>query len=403
MNDPSPDNGRWRSLIADMHLGPILSLTTIFWLGFMARVILSPLMPTVERNLGLSHTAAGSLFLFISLGFFIGILSSSYISYVLTHRKAIVLSTIVLGIGLLCAAFSPGLRVIRLGLIILGVGTGIYLPSGIATLTALVKAKHWGKALAVHEIAPNLGFITAPLVSEMLLSWFSWRGVLVITGIAPMLAGVAFALFGRGGKFSGEPPGIPAIKPLISKPSFWIIVIFFCFGVGSSMGIFTMLPLYLIVEHGFERSTANTLLSLSRIPGIGLVFAAGWANDRYGSKRTIGLVFLLTGILTIFLGSGSRILVMILIFFQPWIVGCFFPAGFAALSSVAPSNIRNIAVSLTLPLAVVVGSGIIPTWIGFMGDKGSFGLGITIIGGVILSGAVLSRYLNINAQMDWDQ
>ena len=396
MNDPSSDNGRWRSLIADMHLGPILSLTTIFWLGFMARVILSPLMPTVEKNLGLSHTAAGSLFFFISVGFFSGILGSSFVSYYLTHRKTIILSAVVVGLGLLCIACSPELWGIRLGLFTSGVGAGFYLPSGIAAITDLIQAQHWGKALAIHELAPNLGFIAAPLISEMLLPSVSWRGVLFIFGIVSILCGLAFASFGRGGQLAGEPPGITAVKSLIFQRSFWIMTVLFSLGVSSSMGIYTMLPLYLVVEQGLDRSVANALVSLSRIPVIGVVFVGGWARDRFGSKRTLGLVFFLGGILTLLMGCSSGVWVMILIFLQPCITGCFFPAGFAALSSVSPPNIRNIAVSLTMPLSALMGTGIIPTWIGFMGDAGSFGIGIAVVGGMVLFGALLSRYLDVD-------
>jgi NNP family nitrate/nitrite transporter-like MFS transporter len=71
----------------------------------------------------------------------------------------------------------------------LGAGAGLYLPSGIATLTGLVAPRHWGKAIAIHELAPNLDFVTAPLLSEALLNWTSWRGVLILFGIGSIAAG----------------------------------------------------------------------------------------------------------------------------------------------------------------------------------------------------------------------
>ena len=134
----SSNNGTARlSLRRDLQLGPLLYLTGIFWLNFMARVVLAPLMPPIEKNLGISHTEAGSLFLFISIGYFSGILGSGFISANLTHRKTIVLSVWVLGIALVGVSLSPGLWAIRAGLCILGIGAGVYLPSGIATITAL--------------------------------------------------------------------------------------------------------------------------------------------------------------------------------------------------------------------------------------------------------------------------
>ena len=129
-----------------------------------------------------------------------------------------------------------------------------------------------------------------------------------------------------------------------------------------------------------------------------MVFLAGWARDRFGSKRTLVSVFILGGILTVMLGLPSRNAVLVLVLIQPWIAGCFFPVGFAALSSIASPNVRSVALSLTLPLSAVVGSGITPTWIGFMGDKGSFGLGISVVGGFFLLGALLPRYLHVESE-----
>ena len=129
-----------------------------------------------------------------------------------------------------------------------------------------------------------------------------------------------------------------------------------------------------------------------------MVFFAGWARDRFGSGLTLMFVFLIGGAVTILLGLSSGGLLLTLIFIQPWIAGCFFPAGFAALSSIGPPSVRSVAVSLTLPFSTLIGGGVTPTLIGFMGDKGSFGFGIAVVGGCILTGAVLSRFLKIEGE-----
>jgi len=140
---------------------PLLLLALIFFLNFKARIILAPLMPTVEKDLSIGHGEAGSLFLLISVGFFPVLLGSGYFSSRLTHRKTIILSATALGIALLGVSFSNSLWGIRLGLIFLGMAAGLYLPSGIATLTSMVASRHWGKALVIHELAPNLSFVVA--------------------------------------------------------------------------------------------------------------------------------------------------------------------------------------------------------------------------------------------------
>jgi NNP family nitrate/nitrite transporter-like MFS transporter len=374
-------------------LRPLLLLALIFFLNFMARIILAPLLPTVEKELGIGHGEAGSLFLLISVGFFPALLASGYFSFRLTHRKTIILSSTALGIALLGVSFSSSLWGIRLGLIFLGLAAGLYLPSGIATLTSMVALRHWGKALAIHELAPNFSFVVAPLVAEVLLGWFSWRGVVALLGSASLFVGMVFTRFGRGGKFHGEAPSLRSFSALLKDHNFRIMVVLFCLAVGASMGIFAMLPLFLITERAMDQNYANTLIALSRISGLGIAFIAGWAVDRLGPRRTISGIFLLSGLTTIMLGLTHGYSLIVVIFIQPAFAVSFFPAGFAALALIGPPAIRNLAVSLSIPIAFLFGAGVIPIGIGIAGDAGSFALGIVMVGAIILAGLIFSLCL----------
>ncbi len=352
-------------------------------------------MPTIEKDLGLKHSEAGALFLLISAGYFISLTGAGLLSSCLTHRKTIILSATAVGITLLAISCTKSLTGIRFGLLILGMAAGLYLPSGIATLTSLISSRHWGKGLAIHELAPNLSFVAAPLISEALLQWFSWRGILGLIGAASVAVAVGFAYFGKGGNFPGQAPGLASFQTLLTEPAFWIITVLFSLAIGSSLGIYAMLPLYLVAERGVHRSWANTMVALSRISGLGMAFFSGWATDRFGSRRIMAVVLLLTGMVTVLLGVGPGSWIVIFVFLQPMLAVCFFPAGFAALSSITSSSTRNVAVSLTVPVAFLFGGGAIPAGIGIMGDAGSFALGIALVGGLILTGFVLSLYLKL--------
>ena len=352
-------------------------------------------MPAIKNDLYVSHSEAGAIFLLISMGYFIALLGSGFFSSRLMHRKTIILSAITVGMALLGVALSNNIWGIRAVTFLLGMAAGLYLPSGIATLTSLTRSRDWGKAIAIHELAPNLGFVLAPLASEALLLLFSWRSILSILGCSSILVGIAFARFGKGGDFPGEAPSFESLRTLFTEPSFWIMIILFGLGIAGSVGIYTMLPLYLVTQHGLCRSRANTLISLSRISGLGIAFLAGWINDRLGPRRTIWIVFLLTGLATILLGISSNFLIIIIVFLQPLLAACFFPSGFAALSSIGPPSARNMAVSFTVPGAFIVGAGLIPAGIGLMGDAGYFNLGIAFVGGLILAGSFLSLCLKL--------
>ncbi|MGD8765702.1 MAG: MFS transporter [Desulfobacteraceae bacterium] len=377
------------------HLSPLLILTSIFFINFLSRIILSPLMPKIEAELGIAHAAAGSFFLLISSGYCIALFGSGFFSSRLTHRKTIILSGVVLGVTLLGTSFISGLWSIRIGMLIVGLAAGLYLPSGLATLTAIIAPRHWGKAIAIHELAPNLSFIAAPLIAEALLIWFSWRAGFLLLGLVALFLTGIFMRFGRGGEFRGQAPSFSSFRALLSKPVFWILVVLFSLGISSTLGLYTMLPLYLVAEHGIERNWANSLVAMSRVVGVVMTFVGGWLTDRFGPQRILMIVFLLTGLMTLCIGVASKSWIAIPVFLQPLLAVSFFPAGLAALSLVSTEKERNIVVSFTVPIAFLIGGGVVPTLIGFIGDISTFASGIMLIGGIIITGTLITRFLKI--------
>ena len=377
---------------------PILLIASIFFLNFTCRIIVAPLLPVIEKDLGFSHGDAGSLFLFLSIGYFISLLGSGHISSRITHRKTIAVSAIAVGTALSLMSFSKSLFAMRFCVFLLGISAGTYLPSGISTVTSLVNPKHWGKAVAIHEIAPNLSFVLTPLLAEMLLHWFIWRNILFLIGIFSVIMGFVFIHFGKGGNFIGESPNFSSIKSIIEIPAFWILIFLFGLAITGSLGIYNMLPLYLVTEHGLSQEWANSLVGISRISTIGMAFLSGWATDKLGPKTVMVSVFLITGVLTLLLGIVSTNWIAIVVFLQPMLAVCFFPAGFAALSSISTPENRNVAISLTIPIAFVIGGGAIPALIGIMADKGYFAWSISLTGALIMIGFFLSFFLKLSEQ-----
>lgn len=377
-------------------LSPLLLIASIFLLNFTGRIIGSPLLPTIERDLGFSHGDAGSLFLFLSIGYFISLLGSGHISARITHRKTIAVSAIAVGTALSLISFSKSLFAMRFYVFLLGIAAGIYLPSGITTVTSLVNPKNWGKAVAIHELAPNLSFILTPLLAGTLLHWFIWRNILFFVGMGSIIMGIVFSQFGKGGNFLGEAPNFSSIKKILKIPAFWILIVLFSLAITSTLGIYNMLPLYLVTEHGVSQDWANSLVGTSRISTLGMAFLGGLATDRFGSKKIMISVFFVTGIFTLLIGIVSTRWIAALVFLQPVLAVCFYPAGFAALSTISTPGNRNMAISLTIPIAFVLGGGFVPALIGIMADKGYFSLGISFAGALIITGFFLSFFLKLS-------
>ena len=380
-------------------IGKIIFLTFLFFLSFINRFIFAPLLPSISSELGITTAQAGSIFLFGSLGVAAGAIFSGFISSRFNHKGALEISILGAGVVLMACIFSGTLEAIQLAMIFLGVAAGFNLPSNMAVITAIVTRQDWGKALAVQQTGPPLSLILGPLLSAFLLPWMSWRIILAwISGIL-IISGLALMRYGRFGNFPGDQPNFINIKMVLGKRSFWIMLILFALGIAGNLGLYTMLPLYLVKEHGFRQEFANTMVGLAQISTFFMTFAGGWLTDRFGEKPVIAASLIISGVLTILLGTLSGIWFNIVIFLEPAVVVCFFPAAFAALSRTVQPNLRSLVTSWTTPIAFTIGGGLYPALLGYMGQVYSIGLGITIAGILMILGSSLVFFIDLLDKM----
>jgi NNP family nitrate/nitrite transporter-like MFS transporter len=320
--DRSAEEVDARSLRAQ--LSPIFFLTVIFSLNFVSRIILSPLLPTIEQELGISHSQAGFFFFLSSGGYLVGLLSSGFFTSRSTHRLAIVVSIAGIGVAMLAIAAATNLLLMRCALIGLGFAAGLYLPSAIATITSLVDRQHWGKAIAVHELAPNLAFFIGPFIAELFLTWSSWRTALSVLGALSILASVSFGQFGQGGDFPGSrqyPARLGHFSVRLPSGS-WL---FFSAWASARPLEFTPCCRCILSLNGtWEPSWTNTIVAFSRSPGPIFGLLGGWASDKLGAKQTIVVSLGFTGLATLLVGLTSDTWLSLVVLLQPLLAVWFF-------------------------------------------------------------------------------
>ncbi|MDP3696155.1 MAG: MFS transporter, partial [Desulfocapsaceae bacterium] len=346
---------------------------------------------------GLDHTAAASFFLLISAGYFCSILLSGFVSARINHQKTIVLSTVASGIVLLLLSLCSTLPLMRIGLLGLGLAAGLYLPSGLASISSLVSPAYLARGMAVHELAPNLGFIAAPLLADMIFRCCSWRQGLLWLGVLMIGAGVLYGMAGGGCRERGKSLDLLTSRAILSRPDFWLMVLLFSLAICSSLGVYAMLPLFLVSDQGMTPERANRLLAFSRIAALAMPLVAGWLGDRVGNRSVMALMLLVAGFCTVLLGviSSSPWLIALVIL-QPMVAVCFFPSGFAVLSTLGPDGQGALAISLCIPVAFLLGGGVLPVLIGAIGDYTSIGVGFMVTGTSMMAGALLAFFVSFD-------
>lgn len=370
-------------------LGPLLLLTSVFFCVFFSRVLLAPFLPVVAQEFGLSHTQSGELFFSISLGYSVTLFLQGFMAKRIGHRRSVCVAAAAIGASLLLVSRSETVAGLQVSLLFLGGATGLYLPSGIATVTAVVRARDWGKGLAVHELAPNLSFIVAPALAGLLGHAFTWREAFAVLGLASMALGAIFLWLGPRNDARGESPMPGVLVHLLGRREFWVLVSLFTLGVSVSLASFSMTPLYLVSAAGMDQALANHLVAGGRLPGPFMALAAGFVVDAVGARKTARFSLALSGAFIIFLGLAEGYVLWAVVLLQPMFSVFLFTAGFTVLARVFDEGMRNVVVSMMIPLAIVVGNGAVPTMIGWFGDRGMFGWGFALLGALSLLGVFL--------------
>ncbi len=368
----------------------LVFLTGIFYLNFLSRIIIAPLLPYLETSMGLTHAQSSSFFMFLSSGYFLAILWSGFVSSKIGHRNTISASAMLIGCSVFLTSFGSSIVEMRGGFFCMGFSAGLYLPSAIATISSECPRKIWGRAFSVHELAPNLAFVTAPFIVALLLNRYPWQVMFRFQAVILIAAGVLFFLISRGRMYKGTPPDLSRIRQVVRTPGFAVMIAMFSMGIAGTLGIYNLLPLFLVNVHGMTDVAANSVTGFSRVATLVAALTGGWLADRLGAVRTMGGVLGVSGMLVIIMGIATGNLLYACVFLQPVVAVCFFPAAFSALSSLVPADLRNLVISLVVPLAYVAGGGGIPWFIGWLADTGHFSLGVSLAGGFMATGAGLA-------------
>ena len=357
----------------------LLLFWSLWFLNFSTRTVLSPLLPIFETELHISHALAGSIFLFMAVGYTSSLLVSNWITPRIGFKKSIAVGFMVLIGGLFALVFTNtywGLGVVAF---FLGFGGGLYLPCALPLLTSTIHPDRWGKAIAFHETAATFSILVIPLLAAAALRFLDWTVlVLALSGLC-LAVTIVFLI-----RAPDPRPKVEDQSPLYSvlrRRDFWIMATLWGFAAAGGLGIYNLIPLFLVNEKGLSLDLANSIFGVSRIGGLIVTFLAGFLIDRIGVKRVLlisllGSGFSITGIA---LANSFPLLVGMLVF-QATFMPAFFPAGLVTISKLTTFGDRSAFAGAIVAIGVVFGTGIAPTLLGTVADIWSFQAGMMVQG-----------------------
>ena len=258
---------------------------------------LSPLMPSIIEDLGLTYGLTGLLV--GSFGLFQLILSIpiGLIVHKQNLKKAITFALILMILGALISGVAPDLYLLFAGRVIEGAGAALALvTTPLLVAVVSVKKKVWF-GLGVLMIFMPIGNILGLTVTSWFLKMFGWRNAWLTGVIMPALA---LPLILSWTKPIEKVRGIvgetnTAVK-LKGLKGLLLGLLQMSFST-TSMGFVMWAPTYMIESYSFDVSIASLSASLFMVMGIPAPIIGAWLSNKVGSKKTI--LALSFGVLTL--------------------------------------------------------------------------------------------------------
>ena len=362
-----------------MNYGLVFLFWTLWYLNYLSRTILSPLLPMIEDTLAINHTLAGGLYFPFYLGSTLAVICAGFLSVRIGYKKIILFCFLILSVSFFLLSFCRTYHFFIMTLFSLGLGSGLYIPCAIPLLTAVIERGHWGRAISLHETAAGGAIMTVPFLTAFAMHFMAWNSVFIVMGTI-MFAAIFFLL-----TFSPDPSpvsGKPSqLSDLLRRRDFWLLVMVFITCGIASMGIFNIIPLFLVKEKSIPITSANTLFGVSRIGGFLTMLLVGFILDRFDVKKLFLALILCTGITTIGIALVDNYpLLVIMLVSQATFSVVFFPVGLVVISKVTTQRERGVFTGIAMGAAGIVGPGLSPLILGAMADVWSFTIGILGVG-----------------------
>ena len=357
----------------------ISMLVVAVFFSMASRAIFSPLMPSLQSELGITLSTAGTLFLIVSVSYAASMLFSSFLAAYIGYGMTIVAALALITVGLFISAVSPDIVVLALGMFLIGAGAGAYPPSGLVMINTKISVQRRSTAFSFHEIGPNLALLLAPLLVLIVEPWFGWRGVLLCLAAVYGLASFAFLRWAAADSGVGTLPDLSTLGTILRMRSTYVGMVILSAALAALHGVYAILPAYLVTEYSLSPKYVNILLTISRVAGVLCLLRTGAIINRFGKRRTIIWVLLFSSVFTGIIGFAQGIMVPVVVIGQAAFIAVMIPALLSSVADIGQSRYQNITYSVIITVGVSVGAGVVPAVLGLFADLGLGWAGFVIL------------------------
>jgi MFS transporter, DHA1 family, multidrug resistance protein len=361
--------------------------------------ILTPLLPNVRADLGISIATAGLVVSTYGFARLLTDLPSGFILDRVGERRLAAIGVVLLTTGSILGALAPGVEWLIVARITSGLGSGLITTVALTALSWTAGPSNRGQVMSVFQLANNTGIAFYPLVGGAIGSLLGWRATFVVAAAGALIAGaILMPLLRRiesGQKQAAVSGRTQAMEYQLTPRRRGIALGSIYAGVVANMinrhGFRnTLLPLFAASVLFLGPVEIATGIAVMAIVGILVVTPGARLGDRIGRRRivVVGLIMLGIGDLT-FLGAQGYWTFLL----AAAILGCgdfFASSQTAILAELVPPSQRS-QVLAGYRFFVDIGALVGPLLLAGLMDAFDPRLAIVVCAAIVIAGGLIAK------------
>jgi MFS family permease len=378
-------------------------LSTFAAIGF-GRFGYSAILPSMQKALGLSGAAAGSLASWNLAGYTSMALVGGFLAARFGARIIITIGILITAGAMVLTGLSGGLAAASAARLLTGMGNGMVLAPAIALMAAWFEPRRLGLASTIVSSGAGLGLIVVGPSAPRIIEWGGaegWRWAWFFFAAFATLIAVLAAFTLRSRPRSAAWTATAARESVFrgfrgvvrSRYAWHLGFIYLVYGF-AFMTYLTFFQKRLVSDLGYSSAAAGNIFLLVGISCLVFGLIYGLASDRFGRGRAMAATLILEAVSAVIFGlhSGTALLIVAAVIFGS---GAFTMPGLMGAACGERFGAKLASPSLGfVTLFIGVGQALGPFVSGLLADAtSSYSAPYLMVAGVFAVGATASLFL----------
>jgi MFS family permease len=385
-------------------------LFLLYFFDYTDRMVVSSLMPFIQKEWGISDTEGALLLSSVSWAILVFTFPISILVDRWSRRKTVGMMAVFWSLATAACAFMPNFKALFSARALIGVGEAGYAPGGTAMLSGLYPPDKRARMMGIWNASIPLGSALGIAIGGIIATYLGWRHAFGLVAIPGLIVAVLFFFIkdyktvGLTKSAEAGVAGSPQVKwtskeiavRIAKTPTLYFSYLGFAAMVFVTASMMLFLPTYFNRVANVDPAQAGMMASAVMVLAVVGAPLGGYLSDLWFKKRkNARLLFcsvsaIVSGIflfIAMSLPVGTAQYVSLLL--TGISVTAFIPGVSAAMQDIVHPGLRAITMSIAIIVQHLLGTALGPIVVGIISDAHGIKTAFMVLPAFLLTAAVL--------------